>query len=80
MTLSSAQRTAIADAVLSRSASSVEATAGEHSLCYVILAMSESNTTSHAGKLTVFRTDGVTEFVEKSLTSLSGAAPITGVS
>ena len=80
MTLSYAQRTAIADAVLSRSASSVEATAGEHSLCYVILAMSESNTTAHSGKLTVFRTDGVTEFVQKSLTSLNGAAPITGVS
>jgi hypothetical protein len=80
MTLTSAAENGVADAVLLRDAAHVEATAAEHSLCYVILAMSEANTTAHAGKLTVFRTDGTTEFVQKSVTTATAADAVTGVS
>jgi hypothetical protein len=78
--LTADQLNAIADAVLSRDVSQVEANAAEHSLCYTVLVMSESNTTAHAGKLTVYRTDGTTEFVRKTIASAGGAAAITGVS
>ena len=71
---------AIADAVLSRGVAGVQATADKHSLAYVILAMSESNTTAHANYLTVFQTDGVTEFTRKAITASSGAPPVTGIS
>ena len=71
---------AIADAVLSRDVASVEATAAEHSLCYLVLAAGESNTVDHAGFLTVYRTDGETEFCQKKLTSSAGAQAITGIS
>jgi len=58
----------------------VEASADEHSLCFVVLALSESNTTANANMLTVFRSDGTTEFVQKALTSSAAAEAITGVS
>lgn len=77
--LASPERNAIADAVLLRDASNVEATAGDHSLCYVILAMSEADTTTNVGKVTVFKTDGTTEFVQKTLTTDADADPATGV-
>jgi hypothetical protein len=78
--LASTEYDAIADAVLQRDVGNVEATAPQHSLCFVVLAMSESNTTTHANKLTVFRSDGTTEFAQKVLTSDAAAIPITGVS
>ena len=68
---------AIADAVLLRNASNVEDTAGEHSLCGVILAMLEhaiSGTT-----LTIKKTDGATTFATKTLTTNPAAEPITGI-
>jgi hypothetical protein len=77
--LASAERNAIADAVLSRDVAAVEATAGEHSLCYLVLAAGESNTVDHAGFLTVYRTDGETEFCQKALTSSLAAQAITGI-
>lgn len=77
--LTAAERNAVADGVLSRNVSNVEATAGDHSLCYVVLAMGESNTTANAGKLTVFRTDGTTEFAQKTIATDAAADPITGV-
>jgi chorismate mutase len=80
MTLTVNERNAVADAILQRDVSGVEATAPEHSLCFVVLAMSESNTTAHANRLTVFRSDGSTEFVQKTITTNSAADPITGVS
>jgi hypothetical protein len=80
VTLASTEYDAIADAVLQRDVANVEATAAEHSLCFVVLAMSESNTTTHANKLTVFQTDGTTEFVQKAIASDATAVPITGVS
>ncbi len=78
-TLTAAERNAVADAVLTRDVSNVEATANDHSLCYVVLAMSEADTTTLAGKLTVFRTDGLTQFVQKTIATDAAAEPITGV-
>ncbi len=79
MTASAAERNAVADALLKRDMSNVEATAPEHSLCYVVLAMTEADTTTSVGFLTVFETDGVTEFVQKAITTDGAADPITGV-
>ena len=73
------ERNAIADAVLSRSVANVEASANVKSLCYVALAMANANTTAHPGKLTVFRTNGVTEFAQRTITSKPGADSVTGV-
>jgi len=69
--------TTIADAVLSRNVSNVEASAAEHTLCTVVLAMLEnsiSNTT-----LTIKRTDGSTTHATKTLTVDAAADPITGI-
>ena len=79
MTLTSAERIAVADALLTRDVAHVENTAAEHSLCYVVLAMSAADVVTHPGKLTVFRTDGSTEFAQRDVTAQAGAAPITGV-
>jgi hypothetical protein len=79
VTLTPDERNAIADAVLSRTTANVEATADPHSLCYVVLAMSESDATTHPGKLTVFCSDGATEFIQKTISAQAGAATITGV-
>lgn len=70
----------VADAVLSRGASNVEATADKHSLCYVILAASESDTTTNADMLTVFQTDGTTEFTQKTLATAATVEHMTGIS
>jgi hypothetical protein len=70
---------AIAQAVLSCSAADVEATAGLATLCAVILAAFHSDTTSHANKLTIFKTTGA-EFAQKTLAAAADAAPITGIS
>ncbi len=68
---------AIADALLTRNVSNVEATAGEHTLCTIILAMLENSISG--GTLTIKRTDGSTTHYTKTLTSDAGAAPITGI-
>jgi lysophospholipase L1-like esterase len=73
-------RNAIADAVLLRDVANVEASAGEHSLCYVVLAMSQSNTVDQPGMLTVYKSDGLSEFVRKTLRANPDADPVTGVS
>jgi hypothetical protein len=78
VTLSPAERNAIADAILVRGAENVEATAGEHSLCFVILALNHADTTTHDGKLTVFKTTGG-EFAQRTLTTEEDAEPITGI-
>jgi hypothetical protein len=59
--------TSIADAVLSRSASNVEDTAAEHTLCGVILAMMEHSISGTT--LTIKKTDGSTTFTTKTLTT-----------
>jgi hypothetical protein len=68
---------ALADALLSRNVSNVEATAGEHTLCTAVLAMLEHSISGNT--LTIKRTDGSTTHYTKTLTSDSGAAPITGI-
>lgn len=67
----------VGDAVLSRNVSNVEATAGEHTLCTVILAMLEH--TISGTTLTIKRTNGSTTHYTKTLTTDSGASPITGI-
>lgn len=78
-TLATLSPDSFADAVLSRSVAHVEASADVNSLCYVVLAMLRSNTTAHPGKLTVFRTDGQTEFAQRSIASAANADPIVGI-
>jgi hypothetical protein len=67
----------IADFVLSRNVSNVEATAGEHTLCTAILAMLENSISGTT--LTIKRTDGTTTHYTKTLTKDAGAEPITGI-
>ena len=68
---------AMADAILLRNASNVETTAGEHTLCTVILAMMEHSISGTT--LTIKRTDGVTTHATKTLTLNASADPITGI-
>lgn len=74
--LSSATLNAIADALLKRSVSNVEATASTHSLAEIILAMLESSAPSTTW--TIRKTDGTT-FNTRTLTELAGAIPVVGV-
>jgi hypothetical protein len=70
----------IADAVLSRSVSHVEAAAVRSCLATVVLAaVNKANTADHAGYLTVYRTDGVTEHTRIPIAASAGAAPIEGI-
>ena len=68
---------AMADAILLRNASNVETTAGEHTLCTVILAMMEHSISGTT--LTIKRTDGATTHATKTLTVNAAADPITGI-
>jgi len=68
---------AMADAILLRNASNVETTAGEHTLCTVILAMMEHSISGST--LTIKRTDGSTTHATKTLTLNAAADPITGI-
>lgn len=68
--------TEVADAVLSRDASNVEGSAGEHSLCTVILASQESSVSGTSW--TIRKTDGTTYLV-KTVTTDGDAEPIVGV-
>lgn len=68
----------IADAILGRSVSNVEATAGEHTLCTVVLAMLESSMSGSTW--TIKRTDGSTTHATKTVATDAAADPITGVS
>lgn len=67
----------IADELLKRNVSNVEATAPEHSLATVILALLEFSISGTT--LTIKRTDGSTTHFTKTLTSSPGADPITGL-
>jgi len=77
--LDAGERNALADAILGRDVSHVEDTAAEHSLSFVVLAMSESNTIDHAGSLTVYKTDGTREFVRKELLTGQNVQAVTGI-
>jgi hypothetical protein len=78
MTLTSDERNAVADAVLSRDVANAESSAAEHSLCTIVLASLESSISGTAW--TIKRTDGVTTHATKTLTTDETADPITGVS
>lgn len=67
-----------ADAILSRDVDNVEASAGEHTLCTIILASLESSVSGTTW--TIKRTDGSTTHATKTVTSSASADPITGVS
>lgn len=67
----------IADAILGRSVSSVEATAAEHSLATIILAALESAIVDTTW--TIKRTDGITTHIVKTVATDADAEPITGV-
>lgn len=69
----------IADAVLSRSASNVEATAGRETLCAVALGMTHNSLTESPGNLVIFRSDGTTVFVTVPITSSAAAEHLTEV-
>ena len=70
--------TEIADAVLVRNVSNVEASAPIYSLAGIVLMATEA---SYSGStLTVKRTDGSTTFATRTLTTDEDAVPITGVS
>lgn len=70
--------TQIADAVLSRNVSNVESSAGEHTLCTMVLAGLESSVSGTTW--TIKRTDGTTTHATKTVATDANADPITGVS
>lgn len=69
--------TELADAILSRNVSNVEGSAGEHTLCTVVLAMLENSISGTT--LTIKRTDGSTTHYTKTLSVDAAADPITGI-
>jgi hypothetical protein len=72
-----ALKNAIADAILLRDVSNVEASAGEHTLCTVVLAMLEHSISGTT--LTIKRTNGSTTHATKTITTDAAADPITGI-
>lgn len=68
----------IADAVLTRNLSNVEVGMAEHTLGTICLMGLES--VASGGTLTIYRTDGITTHVTKTLTSDPAADPVVGVS
>lgn len=77
VTLATATMQAIADELLKRSVSNVEASADTHSLAEVILALFES--AAPATTWTIYRTDHATVFNTRTLTTDANAEPVTGV-
>ena len=78
VSLTTAERAAVADAVLARDVGQVEAGAPEHSLCTVVLAALESQIAGNTW--TIKRTDGSTTHATKTVVKDANAEPITGVS
>ena len=76
-TLESDAANEIADAILSRNVSNVEATAPEHSLATIILATLESSIAGATWKIK--RTDGTTVHASKTVTTDANATPIVAV-
>ena len=68
---------AIADAVLRSDVSRVESAAADYSLCTVVLAHLQSSVNN--GVWTIFRTDGTTSHLTRTVTASELANPITGV-
>jgi len=76
--ISSATANAIADAILSRNVSNTEATAAEHTLTTIVLAILESARTTTDWN--IYRTNGVSVHATKSISTDAAALPVTGVS
>lgn len=74
--LTNTQELSLADEILKRSVSNVENTASNHSLAELILGAFEFSISS--GTWTIKKTDGATTFNTRTLTTTSGADPITG--
>jgi len=72
-----ASATAIADAVLSRSVANVETTAGEHTLCTLVLAALEGAISGNTW--TIKRSNGSTTHYTKTVTADANASPIVSV-
>ena len=76
----------IADHVKRRTQGNTEASsdgdtiADDESLYGMVQQLKESNTTEHAGKLTIFKTDGTTEIAQRTLATDAAADPTTGIS
>jgi hypothetical protein len=75
-----AAKNAIADSILLRNVSNVEATAGEHTICTSVLAMLENSLVASPGNLVIYRTDGATVHATKPVTTDAAAEPLTGIS
>lgn len=85
MTLTSGERSAVADVTLRRHMASVEISPNGESLSVsslygIVQESQQANTTANAGKLTVFKTDGTTELAQKTLATDPAAEVITGIS
>ena len=76
--ISTATMQALADEILSRDVDNVEATAAEHTLATIILAILESARSGTTWEIK--RSDGVTTHATKTLTVDAAADPVTGVS
>lgn len=70
----------VADAVLSRNVSNVEATISEHCLGSVVLATLEWSTTASPGNWLIYRTNGTTVHLTKPLGTNPAAENVTDVS
>jgi hypothetical protein len=78
--LTAAEREALADAILARDVSHAETTATRCSLATVILAATnKANTIDNPGRLTIYRTDGVTSHAQIPISTDPSANPIDGV-
>lgn len=82
--ISAGERDAIADTVLRRLMANVESstngdTLGEASIYGLIQRVSKSSTLAHANKLTIYKTDGMTELAQVTTASDAAADPITKV-
>jgi len=75
--ISTATAQAIADEILKRSMSNVEATAGDHTLAALVLAVLESVLSGTTW--TIKKTDGSTTFLTKTVTTNAAALPVVEV-
>lgn len=75
--ISTAQAQSIADEILKRSVATGEATAAEHSLATIVLAILESSRSTTTW--TIKRTDGTTTHATKTLSLDQNADPVIGV-
>lgn len=76
--LTSTERTTLADAILARDVDNVEATAGFHTLCGATLRLVSKNAPSGTDLVT-YRTNGSTAFGKQALTTNAALDPIESI-